>query len=318
MPVETAADEHRVLLRYRNRAITPGDIEFLRELCAAQWSKRRELLLAVCEAWGWRQANGSPAIYACSDLLLRLEERGLLELPLARPRSRRRRWLTSLPIPVDLIPLCGLEVRDPGADLGQVCVRPIQPEERLGWRVYMERYHPLGHRPIVGEHLLYAAFVADELVALLGWAAAAFRAPVRDAWVGWDEATKRRRLHLVTNNIRFLILPWVRVRHLASKVLAMNLRRLAADWTQAWNHPVLLAETFVDTGRHRGACYRAANWLYLGQTAGRSKRGNQYLRGATKKLMFVYPLHRHVRRLLVDPPSSNDAPQGIPGCRAST
>src|SRR5262249_62322467 len=136
---------------------------------------------------------------------------------LGKPELRDLRWLAALPIPVDMIPLGGLEVRDPEADLRQVYVRPIQPEARLGWRVYMERYHPLGDRPIVGEHLLYAAFIDDELVALLGWAAAAFRAPLRDTWVGWDEATKRRRLHLVSNNIRFLILPWVRVRHLSSK-----------------------------------------------------------------------------------------------------
>jgi Domain of unknown function (DUF4338) len=307
MTLEMAADGHRVVLRYRNREITPDDLEFLTELCAAEWGKRSELFRAVCDAWDWRQANGSPALYACSDLLLRLEERGLLELPLAKPEIRRRRWLADLPIPVDLIPLVGLDVRDPEADLRQVCVRPIQPEERLGWRVYMERYHPLGDRPIVGEHLLYAAFIDDELVALLGWAAAAFRAPLRDTWVGWDEATKRRRLHLVSNNIRFLILPWVRVRHLASKILAMNVRRLAQDWEQAWNHPVVLAETFVDTNRYRGTCYRAANWLPLGQTAGRSKRGNQYLRGATKKSLFVYPLHRHARRLLVAPSSGDDA-----------
>lgn len=306
---ETAADDHRVLLRYRNREITEGDLEFLSEQCARPWGTRSELCGAVCEAWGWRQANGSPATYACSDLLLRLEERGLLELPLAKPEIRRRRWLADLPIPVDLIPLVGLDVRDPEADLRQVCVRPIQPEERLGWRVYMERYHPLGDRPIVGEHLLYAAFIADELVALLGWAAAAFRAPLRETWVGWDEITKRRRLHLVTNNIRFLILPWVKVRHLASKILAMNVRRLAADWEQAWNHSVVLAETFVDTSRYRGTCYRAANWLHLGQTAGRAKRGNQYLFGATKKALFVYPLVRHARRLLVSPPSASGARQ---------
>ena len=310
MPVGTSADDSGILLRYRNREITQDDLEFLSELCGAGWSSRGELFLAVCDAWGWRQANGSPALYACSDLLLRLEERGLLELPRAKHEARRRHWLSSLPIPVDLIPLVGLEVRDPEADLGQVRVRPIQPEERLGWRVYMERYHPLGDRPIVGEHVLYAAFIADELVALLGWAAAALRAPLRDSWVGWDEATKRRRLHLVTNNIRFLILPWVRVRHLASKILAMTVRRLAADWEQAWNHPVVLAETFVDTSRYRGTCYRAANWLDLGQTAGRSKRGNQYLHGATKKSLLVYPLQRHARRLLVDPPIANAARQG--------
>jgi hypothetical protein len=308
MSLESTGDD-QVLLRYRNREITRDHLVFLRQMCGAEWGGRGELCRAVCEAWGWKQANGSLASYACLDLLLRLEERELIELPLAKRARAPRRNFASLPIPVDLIPLVGLEVRDPEVDLRQVRVRPIEPEERLGWRVYMERYHPLGDRPMVGEHLLYAAFVDDELVALLGWAAAAFRAPLRETWVGWDEATKRRRLHLVTNNIRFLILPWVKVRHLASKILAMNLRRLASDWEQTWNHPVFLAETFVDTGRHRGTCYRAANWLHLGETAGRSKRGNQYLQGATKKLLFVYPLHRHARRLLVGLPSTNDALQ---------
>ena len=309
MPLEVTG-QAGVLLRYRNREVTQDHLEYLRRMCAGDWSGRGgrgQLCRAVCEAWAWRQANGSPAIYACLDLLLRLEERQLLELP--RAKRAPRTCFGSVPIPVDLIPLIGLEVRDPEADLRQVRVRPIQPEERLGWRIYMERYHPLGDRPMVGEHLLYAAFVDDELVALLGWAAAALRAPVRDSWVGWDEATKRRRLHLGTNNIRFLILPWVRVRHLASKILAMNLRRLAADWEQAWNHPVVLAETFVDTGRYRGTCYRAANWVHLGETAGRSKRGNQYLRGSTKKALFVYPLARHARRLLAQPASTNDPRQ---------
>lgn len=168
----------------------------------------------------------------------------------------------------------------------------------MGWRVYMERYHYLGDRRVVGEQLLYAAFIGSELVALLGWASAALRAPLRDAYVGWDEATKRARLHLVANNIRFLILPWVRVRHLASKTLAVCLRRLSADWQAVWKHPLYLAETFVDATRFRGTCYRAANWVYLGQTAGRTKRGNNYLHGGAKKALFVYPLCRHATRQL--------------------
>ena len=295
-------DQHNanVLLRYRNREITECDLELLRELCSRSWKRRGDLFNAVCDAWQWRQPNGEFSLYACSDLLLRLEERGWLELPKPAHRPSRhgkRRWFSSLPIPVDLIPLMGLDVRDPDADLSLVQVRPIEPEERLGWRVYMQRYHPLGDRPMVGEHLMYAAFLDGELVALLGWAAAAFRAPLRDAYVGWDELTKRKHLHLVTNNIRFLVLPWVRVKCLASRVLALNLSRLSSDWQKKWNHPVLLAETFVDP-RYRGTCYRAANWMCLGETAGRSKRGNQYLQGATKKALFVYPLRRHAVRLL--------------------
>lgn len=291
-------DKQAVLLRYRNREITVADIEFLRQQCTSSWPTQGDLRRAICRAWNWRQANGSLSEYACWDLLLRLQERGLVTLPAQRPRRRERKAFSHVPLPPDLIALTGLEVRDPDADLSKLYVRPIAAEERLGWRLYMERYHYLGDRPIVGEHLLYAALLDSELVALLGWASAALRAPLRDAYVGWAEATKRAHLHLVANNIRFLILPWVGVRHLASKVLALNLRRLSADWQAVWKHPVYLAETFVDTTRYRGTCYRAANWLYLGETAGRSKHGNNYLRGGTRKALFVYPLCRHATRYL--------------------
>jgi hypothetical protein len=293
-------DSQGVLLRYRNREVTAADLEFLRGQCARPWARRVDLARAICGAWNWRQANGSLSAYACLDLLLRLEERGLVTVPapVPPPRRRNRKPFSHLPLPPELIALTGLEVRDPHVDLRDLLVRPIAAEERLGWRLYVERYHYLGDRPIVGEHLLYAAFLEGELVALMGWASAAFRAPLREAYIGWDEATKRRRLHFVANNIRFLILPWVRVRHLASKILAANLRRLSADWQTVWKHPLLLAETFVDTTRFRGTCYRAANWLYLGETAGRSKHGNTYSHGGTRKALFVYPLRRHATRSL--------------------
>jgi hypothetical protein len=230
-----------------------------------------------------------------------LEERGLLALPVTQPPQRReRKAFSQMPIPPELVALSWIELRDQDVDLGDLCVRPIVADERLGWRLYMERYHYLGWRPIVGEHLLYVATLGSEMVALLGWASAAFRAPLREAHIGWDETTKRQRLHFVANNVRFLVPPWVRVRHLASKVLAMNLRRLSADWQQVWNHPLYLVETFVDTTRHRGTCYRAANWMYLGETAGRSKRGNNYAHGGTRKSLFVYPLRRHATRWLRD------------------
>jgi hypothetical protein len=233
------------------------------------------------------------------DLLLRLEEWGHIQLPPARKECGKEPRRPRLPLlPQELIALSGLELRDPEADLDALVVRPIAPEEREGWRLHMGRYHYLGYKPIVGEHLLYAGFLGDELVALLGWGSASFRAPLREAYVGWDESTKRERLNLVASNVRFLVLPRVRVRHLASKVLAVNLRRLSSDWQQTWGHPIHLAETFVDTHRFRGTCYRASNWIYLGQTAGRTKRGNAYLHEGTSKALFVYPLHRQARRLL--------------------
>lgn len=292
--MERAEAGTRVVLRYRNRDVTEADLAFLRASCAKVWAARGELYRAICEAWHWRQANGGLSEYACSDLLLRLEERRLLRLPLSgtRPRKAGDRAFGRVPLPVDLVPLVGLEVRDPHADLDRLSVRPINPDERLGWRVYVQRYHYLGVRPLVGEHMLYAAFLDGELVALLGWASAAFRSPHREAFVGWDEATKRRRLHLVTNNVRFLVLPWVHVKNLASKVLGLNLRRISADWESVWKHPVHLAETFVDTARFRGTCYRASNWIFLGQTAGRTKRGNDYLHEGSSKALYVHPLRR--------------------------
>jgi hypothetical protein len=177
-------------------------------------------------------------------------------------------------------------------------VRPTTPEERSGVRLFLQRYHYLGYQAPIGEHLFHAAFLEGELVALLAWAAAAAHVPAREQYLGWEEKMRRGSLHLITNNIRYLVMPWVRVPHLASKVLALSLRRLRHDWVSAHGHPVLLAETFVDVSRFRGTCYRAANWKYLGMTAGRAKRGNQFLHGGTPKALFVYELHRHARKLL--------------------
>jgi hypothetical protein len=268
---------------------------------------REAIARSICKVWDWRQPGGNFATRACRDLLLRLEEWGHIELP-ARGRAssaggpRRRKHYPLLP--PDLIPLTGIPIGAHEADLSTLIVRPIEPEEREGWRLYMGRYHYLGCRPIVGEQLLYAAVLGEEVVGLLAWASAAFRAPLREEYIGWDEATKRERLHLVADNVRFLVFPWVRVPHLASKILATNLRRLSADWEQAWGHPIHLAETFVDTARFRGTCYRASNWIYLGQTAGRSKRGNQYLHQGSSKALFVYPLHRRAKRLLAGEPQT--------------
>jgi hypothetical protein len=291
-----------IVTRYRRRDICEADLELIRGKIAEQEGQpggRRAIASAICEAWDWRQPRGTLATRACVDLLLRLEEWGQIQLPpsrQARGSGPRRREHPVLP--PELIALTGLDIRDPDVDLDSLVVRPIAPEEREGWRLYMGRYHYLGCKTIVGEHLLYAAFLGDELVALLGWGSAAFRAPLREEYVGWDEPTKRERLHLVANNVRFLVLPRVRVRNLASKVLAVNLRRLSSDWEQTWGHPIHLAETFVDTRRFDGTCYRASNWICLGQTAGRTKRGNAYLHQGSSKSLFVFPLHRQARRLL--------------------
>lgn len=307
MAVRRLGGEEHVLVRYRNRDIGQHELDFIRSTIAAgNFNGRVELSRIICRAWAWHQANGALSEYACRDLLLRLQQWGHLEVPVfdrtrsgpKQPRAVTPRTIERSDLPVELIPIAEVPLGDADADLDTLEVRPIADEERLGWRLYMQRYHYLGCRPIVGEHLLYAAFLDTELVALVGWASAAFRVPARERFIGWDETTKRQRLHLIANNVRFLVLPWVRVHNLASKVLAANLRRLPADWERRWGHRVHVAETFVDTSRFRGSCYRASNWRYLGQSAGRTKRGNRYLEHASPKAIYVYELHRHARRLL--------------------
>lgn len=295
--MDTSLPDPGVLTRYRKREIRAADLELIRAKIAEAGDSglRGAIATSICEAWGWRQPTGKLATKACRDLLLRLEEWGHVQLPVRRNAGNIRGRKHPV-LPKDLIVLTGLDLRG-DVDLSTLVVRPIHANEREGWRLYMGRHHYLGDRPIVGEHLLYAAELGGELVALLGWGSAAFRAPLREEYIGWDESAKRERLHLVVSNVRFLVLPWVRVPHLASKILATNLRRLSEDWEQKWGHPVHLAETFVDA-RFRGTCYRASNWEYLGQTAGRSKRGNAYLKEGSPKALFVYPLRRNARRLL--------------------
>lgn len=285
-------------LRYRNREIGEAELSFLRGcIDGARGRTLREVSREICQAWEWRQRNGALSEYACRDLLLRLEEWGHLRLPASRRRvTAVRRRLSS--VPLELIVIAEVEIRDEWADLSRLVVRPIEPQERVGWRVYMDRYHYLGWRPVVGEHVLYAAEMDGELVALLGWASAALRVTARERYLGWNDGARRERLHLVANNVRFLVLPWVRVRNLASRVLALNLHRLSADWQQRWRHPIHLAETFVDSARFRATCYRAANWRYVGESAGRSRKGNRYLFHSSPKAIYLYELHRQARSLL--------------------
>jgi predicted transposase YbfD/YdcC len=165
----------------------------------------------------------------------------------------------------------------------------------------MRRYHYLGDSPLVGESLSYGAWLDGDLVALLGWAGATLHNGPRDLHIGWDEVCHRKRLHLVVNNARYLILPWVRQPNLASRVLGANLRRLSDDWEAAYGHPVLLAETFVDQARFRGTCYRASNWVCVGQTKGWSRHGEHYYEHGQPKAVFLYPLQRNALQQLRAP-----------------
>jgi hypothetical protein len=284
------------LFRYRTRSIGPVELAVVRATIAAHAAAgRSQIARVLCVAWDWRQPTGQLKEYACRDLLLRLEERGYVMLPprLRAPDGPSRQGR--------LVPRPPPGPPRTRADLGTLVVRPVAPAERPLWKSLLAHYHYLGYHRSVGEQLGYSAHLQGHLVGCLAWGAAAYRNGPREAYLGWDGATKRARLPLVVQNTRFLLLPWVRVPHLASKVLATTCRRLRADWQARYGHDLLLAETFVDPTHFRGTCYRAANWVDLGLTQGAGKHGNQYRRHGIPKVVFVYPLARQARARLAAP-----------------
>lgn len=262
---------------------------------------RDELARGICKLFAWQRPNGEPPVRGCTALLVRLEKMGVLELPAVRQRRVLQRvGISELAADLVLVPgSAWVASIDPNAPL---VVRPIFEAERLGWQAYMRRFHYLGNSRLVGESLRYVALLGDELVGLLGWCAASLTNNPRDQYLGWDSAARAKGLYQVVNNARFLVLPWVQKPNLASRILGANLRRLCADWEAVYGHRVLLAETFVDTSRFYGTCYRASNWRYLGETKGFAKHGTHYVYHGQSKAVFVYPLHRRSTELLCAPP----------------
>lgn len=284
-----------VVFSYRSRNLTASDIDVILALIDQHRDKGRTRISRIlCETWNWTQTNGKLKEYAARDLLLRLEENGFIQLPpQIRPNNNHKK------ASLDQIPLYIHKQLDGNiGDFTNPKVQLVEQGDRYLWKYLIHHYHYLGLPTLVGEHIQYQVLIEDQVVACLAWASAAFRVRSRDYLIGWNETVKRKNLYLVTNNTRFLILPWVRIKHLASKTLALNLKRLNDDFQNKYHHPVHLAETFVDTSRFNGTCYRASNWHYTGVTKGSAKKGNAYLYHGQPKAVYLYPLHRQYRRLL--------------------
>jgi len=185
--------------------------------------------------------------------------------------------------------------------VSRVELRLVRAAERDQWDRLMREHHYLGFRSFIGESLRYVAVCENRWLALLGWAAAALKCKARDEWIGWTPTLKLKHLPLVANNCRFLILPEVKAPNLASRILALNLKRLSDDWQAAYGHPIHLAETFVDPQLYRGVCYRAAGWIFLGHTRGFAKRQDKYIHHGRIKSVFVRPLRKDAAKTLADP-----------------
>ena len=284
------------VLRYRGRVITDTDVAFIRRLIAAHaGATRRALSHRLCEAWNWVQPNGALRDMVCRGLLLALHRAGHIELPPARksnplgPKRRTPSRTTLRCTPVqgrlsDFVPL----------DIAQV--RRTRDESLFDSLV--QTHHYLGYTQPVGEHLKYLVSAKGVPVACLAWSSAPRHIGCRDRFIGWSAEVRRKNIHLIAYNLRFLILPWVSVPHLASYILGRMARMLAQDWERLYGHPVHFLETFVDPERFRGTCYRAANWVVLGRTTGRGKDDLTHRPNRSIKEVLGYPLSKRFRERL--------------------
>jgi len=280
----------------RKRTITEADLSPIQATINRYWDKgRKHISKVLCQEWNWRQPNGRLKDMACRELLLTLCRKGLITLPPRLISAHNDKRNRSIPlIEIEQIPLKGKPSEFKPVSLQLVRNSTLEPI----YNSLIEQHHYLGYRQIVGNHLKYIAFIGDQPVACLGWGSAAWSVKSRDAFIGWDKAAKKNNLHLIANNTRFLILPWISIKYLASKVLALSAKRISNDWFEIYNHPLHLLETFVERDRFKGTCYKAANWICVGQTKGTAKKGHDHLFHGNIKDVYLYPLRKDFREKL--------------------
>jgi len=287
------------VLRYRGRSVTHADVVFIRALIETHpTASRRALSQELCRAWSWVQANGALRDMVCRGLMLALHRAGHIELPPTRrtppnPLAKRTR---PQPVEIDETPLRG-RLRD----LGPLELRQVRrSDEESVFNGLLETHHYLGYTQPVGEHLKFLVVAQGRPIACFSWSSAPRHLGPRDRFIGWSAEARRQNIRFVAYNSRYLILPWIEVRFLASHLLRRMTRVLSAEWEEVYGHSIHLVETFVDPGRFRGTCYRAAGWHFLGQTTGRGKDAPTRTPNRSKKDVLGLPLSRRFRACLAD------------------
>jgi hypothetical protein len=265
--------------RYCGRLFTGKEIDRIRKLIVSDGKlNRAQLSRIVCDEFNWLRPDGRSKEMSCRVAMLRMERDGLIILPPPQKgngNGKNRPRLTSVSNPKEAISL-------PAGALGKLLFRPVNtPDDSKLWNELIERHHYLGYKPLPGAQIRYLVFGNSHLLAALGFGAAAWTVAPRDKFIGWTTQQRRHNLHLVVNNARFLILPWVTSHNLASRILAGIARQLPQDWQERYS-----------------TCYRAANWTHVGQTQGRGKLDRHYRYSLPVKDIFLYPLDKHFRQTL--------------------
>ena len=293
-------------MKFFGRAFSLAELELIQETVRDfPFLNLTEISCTICELLEWKRPNGNLKNHECRQMLEQLRDRGLLTLPELRRLGPRGPRVVSLTSQSEARP----ELSVAAGELEPLQLKLVKAssggESKL-WRELVARYHYLGYRAPVGATLRYLVRSerrGDEVLACMMWTSPAWKIEARDRWIGWGSEVRSRNLQLIVNNSRFLILPWVRVKHLASKILGHCARQLPADWEQLYGYRPLLLESMVDSSRFRGTCYRAANWVLLGETKGRGRMDRNHDVVAAPKLVYVYPLGGRARERLGSDPA---------------
>jgi hypothetical protein len=278
---------------YFGRLFSVAELKLVQEIVSDFRSLSvNEISETVCELLEWKRPNGRLKTHECRQMLERLSERGMVSLPAIRKRGPRGPRVVELTAQSEARPL----ISGSAGEIGSIKLNVVKAgrggESRL-WREMIARHHYLSYRAPVGANLRYMVYSErhrDTPIACMLWTSPAWKIDVRDRWIGWTSEARKRNLQLIVNNSRFLIMPWVRVRCLASKILGQCARQLPLDWERLYGYRPLMLESFVDSSRFQGTCYRAANWVLLGETKGRGRMDRFHTEEDGAKLVYVYPL----------------------------
>lgn len=284
--------------RYCGREFSKEEVDLIKGIIKESPKRTRHALsFIVCDKLKWHKINGGPKDVSCRVAMLRMERDGLIELPPARPahRTNDRKYtkrtsfaepsLTTITAPVN--------------ELGDITTHLIQNRfESHLWNEYIERYHYLGYKKLPGAQLRYFIKTSNQIIALLGFGASAWKIAPRDQFIGWGKEQRKKKLHLIVNNARFLILPWIKSKNLATKILSLIGKRISDDWQKKYHYKPVLLETFVEVKRFQGTSYKAANWIFLGNTKGRGKKDTHNEAKEPIKSIWIYPLEKKFQHIL--------------------
>jgi len=285
------------VIKYQGRQATFEEISQINSFI--DWHpdfSRRRLSQELCKLWNWRYSSGYLKDQVCRGYLLALERAGLIQLPPKRfsppnPLAKRKKpesvFIDNTPLSVPVSRLLPLEIRQVSD--------PIQEKFFNG---LISDYHYLGYVHPVGGHLKYLIFSGGRIISCISFSSPPRHISSRDSYIGWDQTTRKRNIHLMAYNPRFLILPWIRVKNLASHILASITKQVSGDWEKSYGYPIYFIETFVDTEQFAGTCYKAANWIYLGKTTGRGKNDQTNKANRSIKAVWGYALDKNFRRKL--------------------